>query len=168
MLGALNAHRGSYNLSNVNWFSLRDSNSSARSFQEQWGLMRDDYSPKPAFAAYGRLVERLSARTKPGLKVRAHAKGASGLAITGRLLLPGGVAPASGCRGPVRLVVRAGARTLLSHRLRLRPACTFAGRIPVSLPGRGTGMRASAYFGGNRALRATRSAPVRLSGRAGP
>jgi hypothetical protein len=58
MLGAIHRHRGTFNVDHLNWFSLRDSDSGSPSFQQQWGLLRDDYAPKPAFAAYGRLIER--------------------------------------------------------------------------------------------------------------
>jgi hypothetical protein len=44
------------------WFDLRDSDSSSSSFQSQYGLLRDDYSPKPAFAVYRRLVAKLTRR----------------------------------------------------------------------------------------------------------
>lgn len=162
MLRALNAQRGTYNLSNVNWFSLRDSNSSAASFQEQWGLMRDDYSPKPAFGALERLVERWSARARPGLRVRAAFGGSSGLAVTGRLVLPAGVAPASGCRG--RVVVAAGARAVAGRWLRVGIDCGFRGRVRVSSSGRAGALRVTAHFAGNRALR---PAQVRALSQAG-
>ena len=62
MIRAVHRHRGTFNVAQLNWFSLRDSDSSAPSFQQQWGLLRDDYEPKPAFAAYRRLIERLGRR----------------------------------------------------------------------------------------------------------
>ncbi len=58
MIRAVNEYRGTFNVTSVNWFSLRDSNSSVPSFQQQWGLLRDTYRPKPAFAAYSRLIRR--------------------------------------------------------------------------------------------------------------
>ena len=45
-----------YNISDFRWFDLRDSDSSAPSFEAQYGIMRDDYAPKPAFRAYRDLV----------------------------------------------------------------------------------------------------------------
>ena len=62
MIRAAHRYRGAFNLTKLNWFSLRDSVSSVPSFQQQWGLLRDDYEPKPAFAAYRRLLARLSRR----------------------------------------------------------------------------------------------------------
>jgi hypothetical protein len=52
--------RGSYNVTGLRWFDLRDADSSSSSFESQYGLMRDDYSPKPAFSAYRALVAALS------------------------------------------------------------------------------------------------------------
>jgi hypothetical protein len=52
--------RGRYNITGLRWFDLRDAESSSSSFESQYGLMRDDYSPKPAFGAYRTLVARLS------------------------------------------------------------------------------------------------------------
>jgi hypothetical protein len=62
MIRAAHRYRGTFNLTKLNWFSLRDSVSSVPSFQQQWGLLRDDYEPKPAFAAYRRLIARLGRR----------------------------------------------------------------------------------------------------------
>lgn len=52
--------RATYNITGLRWFDLRDADSSSSSFESQYGLMRDDYSPKPAFGAYRALVARLS------------------------------------------------------------------------------------------------------------
>jgi len=52
--------RGTYNVTGFRWFDLRDADSSSSSFESQYGLMRDDYTPKPAFGAYRALVASLS------------------------------------------------------------------------------------------------------------
>ncbi|HJS96046.1 MAG TPA: hypothetical protein VJ741_17420, partial [Solirubrobacteraceae bacterium] len=52
--------RSKYNITGLRWFDLRDADSSSSSFESQYGLMRDDYSPKPAFGVYRTLVARLS------------------------------------------------------------------------------------------------------------
>lgn len=52
--------RSRYNITGLRWFDLRDADSSSESFESQYGLMRDDYSPKPAFGAYRTLVAHLS------------------------------------------------------------------------------------------------------------
>ena len=41
------------------WFDLRDADSASPSFESRYGLMRDDYSPKPAFGAYRDLIATL-------------------------------------------------------------------------------------------------------------
>jgi hypothetical protein len=41
---------------------LRDNNSKGPNFQSFFGLLRDDYSRKPAFGVYRRLIARYGAR----------------------------------------------------------------------------------------------------------
>ena len=65
MIGAFNDFRGTYNVSDYRWFDLRDSDSTSANFQQQYGIMRDDYSEKPAFAEYRRLIEQMSIRRSP-------------------------------------------------------------------------------------------------------
>lgn len=48
--------RREYNITGYRWFDLRDADSATPSVESQYGLMRDDYSPKPAFQAYRDLV----------------------------------------------------------------------------------------------------------------
>ena len=52
--------RAADNITGLRWFDLRDADSSSSDLETQYGLMRDDYSPKPAFGAYRSLVQRLS------------------------------------------------------------------------------------------------------------
>ncbi len=61
-IAAIEAARRTYNVTSYSWFDLRDSDSSSSSFQSQYGLLRDDYSPKPAFAVYRILVAKLTRR----------------------------------------------------------------------------------------------------------
>jgi hypothetical protein len=63
MIGAVHEFRGTYNVTDYRWFDLRDHNSSSPNFQQHYGLLRDDYSAKPAFALYRALV-RLYARRR--------------------------------------------------------------------------------------------------------
>jgi hypothetical protein len=78
MIRAVHDARGTYNVTDHRWFNLRDADSSSPNFQQQYGLMRDDYTPKPAFEAYDRLVEELAFTGTPaesvpktlGLRVR--------------------------------------------------------------------------------------------------
>ena len=56
------AYRGTYGISDFRWFGLRDNNSEGPNFQSFFGLLRDDYSPKPAYGVYRRLVARYGRR----------------------------------------------------------------------------------------------------------
>ena len=47
-----------YRVTGYRWFDLRDADSAGPSFESRYGLMRDDYSPKPAFNAYRDLIAR--------------------------------------------------------------------------------------------------------------
>jgi hypothetical protein len=53
--------RGRYNITDYRWFDLRDADSAGTSFESQYGLLRDDYTPKPAFDVFRVLVANLSA-----------------------------------------------------------------------------------------------------------
>jgi hypothetical protein len=59
MVGAVAAARKKYGITDYRWFDLRDANTSDPSFQGHYGLMRDDYSAKPAFFAYRDLIAQL-------------------------------------------------------------------------------------------------------------
>ena len=52
MVRAVHDFRGNYNVTDYRWFDLRDGDSSNPNFQQQFGIMRDDYSPKPAFDVF--------------------------------------------------------------------------------------------------------------------
>ncbi len=60
MVGTVNEFRGNFNVTDYNWFTLRDGDTSSLDFQQHYGLMESDYSEKPAFASYCRLVAELS------------------------------------------------------------------------------------------------------------
>ena len=78
MVRAVHDFRGTYGVTDYRWFDLRDHNTSSSNFQHHYGLLRDDYSPKPAFEAYRRLVDDLALRqpdaglgpVRLGLRVR--------------------------------------------------------------------------------------------------
>jgi hypothetical protein len=63
---ALETHRyrGTYNISDFRFFGLRDNNSAGPSFQQYFGLLRDDYTEKPAFDVYRRAIARYGARDR--------------------------------------------------------------------------------------------------------
>lgn len=56
VIGAVLANRRVYGVTDLRWFDLRDADSSSTSFESQYGLTRDDYSPKPAFFTYRDLI----------------------------------------------------------------------------------------------------------------
>jgi hypothetical protein len=59
MVHAVDEFRGNYNVTDYRWFDLRDHLSSSANFQHQYGLLRDDYTPKPAFSLYRNLIADL-------------------------------------------------------------------------------------------------------------
>ena len=82
MLDALDAYARVYGVTDYFWFDLCDADSSSPNFQQQYGVMRDDYTPKPAFDV---LRDRFARMTAPG-EVR-----------------PPGVAPPAAARAKLRL-----------------------------------------------------------------
>ncbi len=56
-----NNYRGTYGISDFRFFGLRDNNSEGSNFQSFFGLLRDDYSPKPAYGVYRDLIARYGA-----------------------------------------------------------------------------------------------------------
>ncbi|MFL5782043.1 MAG: hypothetical protein ACJ760_12090, partial [Thermoleophilaceae bacterium] len=73
MVRAVHDFRGTFNISDYRWFDLRDSNTTSPNFQQQYGLMTDEYVPKPAFALYRKLATGLGARNpRPRLRLRRH------------------------------------------------------------------------------------------------
>lgn len=104
IVNAVRDYSATFNVTDYRWFNLRDSNSSdaagslpgvATTFATD-GLLRDDYTPKPAFAAYRALIA------------------ADGRGVAGRS------EPASPCRaGRVRLTLRRQRRTIRRVRVLL-------------------------------------------------
>jgi len=60
MVTAAYTYAGNYGLTDYRWFSLRDADTASTDFQQHYGLMRDDYSPKPAFEVYRELIAAAS------------------------------------------------------------------------------------------------------------
>jgi hypothetical protein len=71
MVRAVSDFRGTYNVSDYRWFDLRDHDTSSTNFQHHYGLLRDDYTEKPAFAVYARLVRALGAKDPPAIATNA-------------------------------------------------------------------------------------------------
>jgi hypothetical protein len=63
MIRTVHRFRGNFNVSDYRWFDLRDHRTSSTNLQHHYGLMEDDYSEKPVFSVYRRLVGELSARS---------------------------------------------------------------------------------------------------------
>lgn len=53
------AYAEALGVTDYRWFNLRDNDSDGADLFSQVGLLRDDYSPKPAFAEYRRAIRRL-------------------------------------------------------------------------------------------------------------
>jgi len=73
MVAAASDFRGTYHVTDYRWFDLRDHRTSAPNFQYHYGLLRDDYSEKPAFSAYRELIDALAARRprdKPKVRMK--------------------------------------------------------------------------------------------------
>jgi hypothetical protein len=58
--------RAVLNIAGYELFDLRDADSSRPNLFCQFGLLRDDYEPKPAFETYRRLIAELGAEAWPG------------------------------------------------------------------------------------------------------
>ena len=73
LVQATRDYAGTFNVTDYRWFNLRDSNSSdaagslpgaATTFATD-GLLHDDYTPKPAFAAYRNAIATFGQLTAP-------------------------------------------------------------------------------------------------------
>jgi hypothetical protein len=51
-------NRHKYGVTDFRWFDLRDADSASRSFEARYGLLHDDYRPKPAFRSYRRIIAK--------------------------------------------------------------------------------------------------------------
>jgi hypothetical protein len=58
---AIYEHRARLNVTHYEHFDLRDADSAQPNIFYQFGLLHDDYTPKPAFETYRRLIAELSA-----------------------------------------------------------------------------------------------------------
>ena len=140
MVGAVHDFRGTYNVTDYRWFDLRDHNTASGNFQHHYGLLRDDYGRKPAFAAFRELVGAL-ARPDPAAAVRARRpRLALGLHHRRPALRRGGTCAA----GPVRAAVvglDAGALARVdfrvgSRRVGVRTRRPFGRLLPLARPNR--------------------------------
>ena len=58
---AVYAQRTAFNVTHYELFALRDGNSANPDLFHQFGILRDDYTPKPAFDTYRKLIAELGA-----------------------------------------------------------------------------------------------------------
>lgn len=89
---ATHDYRGNYNVTDYRWFDLRDADSGSARFEQQFGITRSDYEPKPAFGEYRNLIAALGQgpEAAPALslcaaaprRVRRRALGAARLGAT--------------------------------------------------------------------------------------
>ena len=56
IVGGVQSVSGLYGVTDLRWFDLRDANTASGQLENGYGLMHDDYSPKPAFGAFRELV----------------------------------------------------------------------------------------------------------------
>lgn len=61
VIRTVHEHRRQFNITHYEFFSLRDADSANPDLFYQFGLLRDDYTPKPAFETYRRLIAELGA-----------------------------------------------------------------------------------------------------------
>jgi hypothetical protein len=182
MIRAANDFRGTYNVTDYRWFNLRDANTSDSGIAQHFGLMRDDYTEKPAFAVvaklYGQIARRFppsspSARDDAGCLKRAGALRSSGIGaarlgsrkadVIRRLGLP-----AKRTAQSMRYCVDGGGALYMAFdsggRLRLVASTSFGTRVHRIRPGsslrRVKRVYPHARWIGTRLLRAGRSSRV--------
>jgi hypothetical protein len=146
MIRAVHDFRGNYNVTDYRWFDLRDGDSANPSFQQQYGLMRDDYTPKPAFATYRGLIAELGCTDTAGPRttiasaavrrrvLTAQAEAVDDGCATGIARVDIAVARAAG-RKRCRFVTAAG--RLSAPRSCRRPLVIAGGSLNLRLPVRG-------------------------------
>jgi hypothetical protein len=91
MIRAVNDYRGNYNVSDYRWFNLRDANSSDSGIAQHFGLLRDDYTPKAAFAVVKKDFGQFSVKSAPSTR---GARSAGGCLRRTGLLDKGGIGAA--------------------------------------------------------------------------
>src|SRR3954462_4052138 len=66
MIRAASDFRGTYNVTDYRWFNLRDANSSDAGIAQHFGLLRDDYTEKTAFATVAKTFATYARRYPAG------------------------------------------------------------------------------------------------------
>jgi hypothetical protein len=55
-IASVQSVRYKYGVTDLRWFSLRDANTASGQLENGYGLLHDDYTPKPAFTAYQQII----------------------------------------------------------------------------------------------------------------
>jgi hypothetical protein len=55
-IASVQSARHKYGVTDLRWFSLRDANTDSGQLENGYGLLHDNYTPKPAFAAYQQII----------------------------------------------------------------------------------------------------------------
>jgi RTX calcium-binding nonapeptide repeat (4 copies) len=128
-LDGVHRYSGTLGVTDYRWFNLRDNDSAGTDLFAAVGLLRDDYSEKPAFAAYRSYVKRIG--TDRPKRMRCGNRIATVLGTAGRDVL-------RGSRGPDVIATGAGRDRVAGGRGNDR-ICTGDGRDVISGgPGRDT------------------------------
>jgi hypothetical protein len=117
-LDAIHRYSGTLGVTDYRWFNLRDNDSRGPDLFAAVGLLRDDYSEKPAFSTYRSYIDRIGTdRPKPR---RCDGRIATVIGTSGREVL-------RGSRGPDVIATGGGRDTVRGGRAADR-ICTGAGR----------------------------------------
>jgi hypothetical protein len=128
-LDGIHRYSGTLGVTDYRWFNLRDNDSSGTDLFAAVGLLRDDYSEKPAFSTYGSYIDRIG--TDRPKRVRCGRRIATVTGTARRDVL-------RGSRGPDVIATGAGRDRVVGGRGNDR-ICTGAGRDAISGgPGRDT------------------------------
>ena len=128
-LGAVYRYSGTLGVTDYRWFNLRDNDSAGTDLFAAVGLLRDDYSEKPAFGTYRAWIDRIGTDRSPERRCRGRI--ATTVGTGGRDVLRGSAGPDVIWSGPGRDRVRAGSG---NDRI-----CSGAGRDVIAA-GRGRDM----------------------------
>jgi hypothetical protein len=147
MIRAVHDFRGTYNVSDYRWFNLRDGDTSDPAMGQHYGLMRDDYTEKPAFAVVAKLFAELGSReggatlgngASASCLKRAGAASAAGIGVVRLGISKANVLrrlglPAQQSAQAMRYCVDGGGKLLMAFdthgRLRLAASTSFSTRI---------------------------------------
>jgi hypothetical protein len=128
-LDGVHRYSGTLGVTDYRWFNLRDNDSAGTDLFAAVGLLRDDYSQKPAFATYRSYIRRIG--TDRPKRMRCGNRIATVVGTAGRDVL-------RGSRGPDVIATGAGRDRVVGGRGNDR-ICSGAGRdVIAGGPGRDT------------------------------